>query len=161
MSAESAPVLIIGIGNVYRSDDGAGIATARQLKNQLPLGVRVLEETGEGTALVEAWKDSTSVILIDAVRSGATAGTIYRLDALTEKIPAELFHCSSHAFSVAEAIELARVLNQLPRTLLVYGIEGRNFEAGEVLSRPVEQAVLAVVSQVLLEVRGWCDMNQA
>jgi hydrogenase maturation protease len=161
MSAESAPILVIGIGNVYRSDDGVGIATVGQLKDRLPSHVRVLEETGEGTELVEAWKDATSVILIDAVRSGAPAGTIHRFDARTHKIPAELFRCSSHAFSVAEAIELARALNQLPRHLIVYGVEGQNFEAGEGLSRLVEEAISVVVSQVLLEVRSQCDARQA
>jgi hydrogenase maturation protease len=161
MSPESTPVLIMGIGNVYHSDDGAGIATVRQLNKQLPQHVRVLEETGEGARLVEAWKDATSVILIDAVRSGAPPGTIHRFDARTEKIPAELFRCSSHAFSVAEAIELAHALNQLPRHLVIYGIEGQNFEAGEALSRSVVEAIGAVVSQVLLEVRSRTDIMQA
>jgi hydrogenase maturation protease len=161
MSTQSAPVLVIGIGNMYRGDDGAGIAAVRQLKDRVPPGVGVLEETGEGTSLIEAWKDAGSVILIDAVRSGAPAGTIYRLDAHTEKIPAKLFLCSSHAFGVPEAIELARALNQLPRSLIVYGIEGQIYEAGEKLSLPVEEAIRAVASQVLREVNDICDVRQA
>jgi hydrogenase maturation protease len=161
MSAQSAPVLVIGIGNVYRGDDGAGIVAVRQLKDQLPLGVGALEETGEGTSLMEAWKDASSVILIDAVRSCAPPGTIYRLDAHTEKISAKLFLCSSHAFGVAEAIDLARALNELPRHIVAYGIEVQNFEAGEVLSLPVKEAIRAAVSRVLLEVNGICNMEQA
>ena len=161
MSAQSAPVRVIGIGNVYRGDDGAGIVAVRQLKGQLPSGVGVLEETGEGTSLMEAWKDAGSVILIDAIRSGAPPGTIYRLEAHAEKIPAKLFLCSSHAFGVAEAIDLARALNQLPRSLIVYGIEGQSFEAGEVLSLPAEEAIRATVLQVLLEVNGICNIGQA
>jgi hydrogenase maturation protease len=160
MSEDATPVLIIGIGNVYCSDDGAGIATVRQLKDQLRPGVRVLEESGEGTRLLEAWKNASLVILIDAVHSGARAGTIRRLDARTEKIPAELFRCSSHAFSLAQAIELARVLNELPRDVIVYGIEGQNFEAGEGLSRSVEEAVGAVVSQVLRQVDIACEARR-
>jgi len=151
MNPESAPPLIVGIGNVYRSDDGAGIATVRRLRERLPPDARVLEETGEGTRLVEVWKGATLVILIDAVESGAPAGTIHRLDARTQKIPVELFRCSSHAFNLAQAVELARALDQLPRRIVLYGIEGRNFEAGEVLSRQVERAIDAVVSQVLCE----------
>jgi hydrogenase maturation protease len=160
MSPESAPRLIIGIGNIYRSDDGAGIAAIRQLKGQLPARVRVLEASGEGTALVETWKDAASVILIDAVRSGAPPGTIHRLDARNDKIAAELFLCSSHAFSLAQAIELARALNQLPQHLIVYGIEGQSFKAGEMLSPPVEAAIGRVVSQVLLEVGSGVDTGE-
>jgi hydrogenase maturation protease len=161
MSPESAPLLIIGIGNIYGSDDGAGIAAVRKLKGRLPPRVRVLEATGEGTALIETWKDATSVILIDAVRSGAPPGTIHRLDARKEKIPAELFLCSSHAFSLAQAIDLARALNQLPQHLVVYGIEAQSFKAGEMLSRPVEEAIGAVVSQVLREARSGVHTEEA
>lgn len=161
MSTQSAPVLVIGIGNVYRGDDGTGIVAVRQLKDQLPPGVGVLEESGEGTSLMEAWKDADLVILIDAIRSGAPSGTVYRLDAHAEEIPAKLFLCSSHAFGVAEAVDLARALNQLPRSLIVYGIEGQNFQAGEVLSLPVEEAIRAAVLQVLLEVNGICNIGQA
>jgi hydrogenase maturation protease len=154
MNGESAPRLIVGIGNLYRSDDAVGIATVRRLKQRLPADVRVVEETGEGTRLVETWRGAFSVILIDAVQSGAPPGTIHRLDARTQEIPAEWFRCSSHAFSLAQAIELGRALDQLPRRVVLYGIEGRNFEAGEALSPPVERAMGVVVSRVLREIEG-------
>ncbi|HXW57819.1 MAG TPA: hydrogenase maturation protease [Candidatus Cybelea sp.] len=154
MNAESAWRLIVGIGNLYRRDDAVGIAIVRRLRPRVPADVRVVEETGEGTRLVEVWRGASSVILIDAVQSGAPPGTIHRLDARTQQIPAEWFRCSSHAFSLAQAIELGRALDQLPQRVVLYGIEGLNFEAGEALSRPVEMAIDAVVSQVLGEIGG-------
>jgi hydrogenase maturation protease len=154
MTGDPPSVLVIGVGNVYRSDDGVGIIVACRLKERKPARVTIVEESGEGTALLGRWKDAQGVVLVDAVHSGTTPGTIRRIDARAEPIPARLFHCSSHAFSVAEAVELGRALNQLPQQLILYGIEGGNFTAGEGLSVEVEQAVTVVVGRVLDEVHN-------
>jgi hydrogenase maturation protease len=146
--------LIIGVGNIYRSDDGAGIITARRVRERAPEGVGVIEQSGEGTSLLEAWKGASRVILIDAVHSGAPAGTIHRLDAHAAPVPTRFFHYSTHAFSVAEAVELARALGELPPYLIVYGIEGQNFAAGLELSAAVKQAVDGVASRLLDELRA-------
>jgi hydrogenase maturation protease len=146
-------IVVIGVGNEYRSDDGVGIVVARRLRERFLTKITVLEESGEGAALIDSWQGATWVMLVDAVRSGAPPGTIHRLDARAAPIPAGLFHYSTHAFSVAEAIELARSLNQLPPHVIVYGIEGENFAAGVGLSYKVEQAVEAVVERAAEEVR--------
>jgi len=151
MSGTSGRILIIGVGNAYRGDDGAGIAVARQLAGKVPPEIEVLQESGDGTTLVEAWKGAGFVVLVDAIRSGAPPGTIRRLDAHQETIPGEIFRCSTHAFGVAGAIELARTLSELPPNLVIYGIEGRDFAPGEKLSAPVEKAVLEAAAQVLAE----------
>lgn len=147
-------ILIIGVGNAYRRDDAAGLIVARRLKELGLESGRVLEHTGEGAALMESWKDAQTVILIDAVYSDAPPGTIHRFDARHQSLPAQIFRCSSHAFSIAEAVELARALNQLPQHVAVFGIEGKDFKAGTGLSPEVEKAVPSVVEQVLLHIRA-------
>jgi hydrogenase maturation protease len=146
-------IVVIGIGNEYRSDDGVGIAIARRLRERFLTKITVLEESGEGAALIDSWKGATWVMLVDAVRSGAPPGTIHRLDARGAPVPGGFFHYSTHAFSVAEAIELARSLDQLPPHLLVYGVEGENFSAGEEMSATVERAMEVVVERAADEVR--------
>jgi hydrogenase maturation protease len=143
--------LAIGVGNDYRSDDAAGRIVARKVKAASPHGVRVVEEIGEGAALMEAWRGADYVILIDAVHSGAEPGTIHRINALDCEIPRSYFHCSTHAFSVAEAVELARALGQLPPHLVIYGIEGKNFEAGVGVSPEVESAAKQTADRVRAE----------
>jgi hydrogenase maturation protease len=140
--------LVIGLGNDYRGDDAVGHVVARRLKAMADDSVRVLEESGEGAALIETWKGADFVILIDAVHSGGTPGSIYRFDAKANLVPGSFFHYSTHAFSVAEAVELARELNQLPRRLVVYGIEGETFDSGVGLSREVEAAAGEVLHSV-------------
>ena len=56
---------------------------------------------------------------------------------------------STHAFGVGEAVELARVLGKLPDRVVVYGVEGGEFAAGEGLTAPVEAAVEPAAQAVL------------
>ncbi len=149
------PILIIGIGNEYRSDDAVGLLVARMRQLLSLEHASILEATGEGTALLEAWKGADHVILVDAVSSESPAGTIHQLDALADPILPGLFALSTHAFGVAEAIELARVLGSLPAHLVVIGIEGKHFVAGTSLSPEVERAAREAVESIIRLVERW------
>jgi hydrogenase maturation protease len=141
--------LVIGVGNDYRNDDAVGLVVARRIRELSIAGLTVIEASGEATNLIAAWQDASQVILIDAVCSGAEPGTIHRFDVHAQVLPASLFHSSTHAFGVAEAVELARELNRLPARLIVYGIEGKDFSAGTTLSQAVEQAANRAVERVI------------
>jgi hydrogenase maturation protease len=150
---ENQQVLVIGVGNEFRRDDAAGLLVAREIAKRSKPNVVVREESGEGAALLEAWREYDRVFIVDATSSGSPAGTIHRLDPHEEPIPSEFFHYSTHAFSVAEAVELSRELGQMPRMLAVYGIEGQIFSAGQGLSEPVRKSVEAVTLRIQQEIR--------
>lgn len=145
---------MIGVGNEWRRDDAAGLVVARRLRDTPLPGVRVVEHEGEPLDLIEEWSGADEAIVVDAVSSGAQPGAIHRLDAASTKLPAELFRGSTHALSVAEAVELGRALERLPRRLLVYGIEGRHFGAGRGLTAQVEPAVGILVSELCAQLEG-------
>ena len=152
----NSPLLIIGIGNSYRSDDGAGLAVVRRLARKAPSNVVLREMSGEGCALMEAWRGAGNVIVVDAVQSGdadSAPGTIHRFEAHTEKVPSEFFHYSTHAFGLAEAIEMSRALQELPKRLTIFGIEGENYKAGETMSAQVEASVESVLRSLEVEFR--------
>lgn len=149
MKESPSSTLIIGVGNVYRGDDGVGVTVARRLRARTPAEVAIVEASGEGAALMELWKGAAQVVVIDATHSGSPSGTIHRFDARAEPLPSQFFHYSTHAFSVAEAVELGRALDVLPPRLIVYGIEGQSYSAGEGLSAEVEKAASDVIPRVL------------
>lgn len=155
VTASARPrILIIGVGNAYRSDDAVGLVVARRLRQDMHLQadqVTIQEESGEGTALLEACQEAELVIVIDAVQSGAAPGSVHRFDARQQALPAVFSCASTHSFGLAEAIELARALQQLPSHITVYGIEGKNFAAGMELSPAVEHAVDSVVERIRAE----------
>lgn len=99
---------------------------------------------------MELWKESYLTILIDAVQSEAKPGRIHRFEAHKSPLPARLFQYSTHAFSVPQAIELARAMNQLPNRFIVYGIEGNCFDEGASMSPMVERAAQELVELLTL-----------
>lgn len=151
-------LLVIGIGNEFRGDDGVGIAVARRLAAHACPQVRIVETDGASANLLELWEGAACVIVVDAVRSGAPPGTIHRFDGRTALPPARFFYASTHALGVAEAIGLARALKRLPPSLIVYGIEGKQFDSSLTLSPEVQIAVEQVVEEILAFQRhAGCD----
>lgn len=145
---------LIGVGNRFRRDDGAGLEVARRLRLADPAGVTILEREGEPASLLEAWSHADEALVVDGVSSGAEPGTVHRFEVSGDPLPAELFRPSTHALGVAEAVELARELDRLPDRLVVYGIEGENFEVGEGLTPVVEAAVAKLVTELHRELGG-------
>lgn len=138
-------VRCIGVGNLYRRDDGVGLYVAQRLRLENVPGVSVFEHGGEGTSLLDTFADVESVILVDAVSSGAAPGTIHSFDPNKESLPVNTFSRSSHAFGVAEAVELARSLGRLPEHCRIFGIEAACFEMGIGLTPAVERAARRLV----------------
>jgi len=150
----TVPVLVVGVGNAYRRDDGAGLAAAARLAEAAGAPVRLHDRLADGTALLETWRGAETVILLDATRSGAPAGTIHRLTGAPEAIARLEAHtgASTHGLGIAEAIALGAVLRRLPRRLVVIGIEGSCFEHGVGLSPEVGRAVTEAVDCGLQEI---------
>lgn len=140
---------VLGIGNVARRDDGVGVWVARRLAARLEdkADVRVLGD--DGFALLDALAGVDEAVIVDAVQSGAPAGTLHRFDAAAAALPPDQLCCSTHLLGIAEAIELARALGELPARLAVYGIEGADFGIGEGLSAPVAAAAAALVETLV------------
>ncbi len=144
--------LVIGVGNPYRGDDGVGVYIAEKLAAVDLPGVSVQVQSGEGAALMDCWGSHDRVYLIDAAAPNGSPGSIRRIEAHKEPLTTDLFHTSSHGFSVLDAIELSRALDTLPEQLIVYGIEGRCFEEGAELSEKIVAAADLVIEQILDEV---------
>jgi hydrogenase maturation protease len=147
-------LLIIGIGNEYRGDDAAGIAVARKLKQKQIPRCSVTEGTGDGADLINDWCEADTVILVDATCSGLTPGAITRIDLHKEEVKFGLLHLSSHALGIAEAIALSRTMGTFPSRAIFFGIEGKSFEHGCMLSQEVTAGIDVVVSRIEEEIHS-------
>lgn len=145
-------VVVIGVGNAYRSDDGAGLAVVERVRAVVP-DVEVVTNEQEPLRLLDAWDGAQLALVVDAVSSGSPPGTIHRFDATVERPPVTVFHGSTHAIGIWDAIELARTLGRLPARLIVYGIEGERFSAGDGLTPSVSAAVERLVAELTEELR--------
>jgi hydrogenase maturation protease len=138
--------VVIGIGNLLRRDDGAGILAARRLRAALPSFMSVYESAADVSELLDLFARTDHVILIDAV-AGIPDGDILhqqRADLALSKRSA----ASSHALSLAQILDLAHALAVLPRIVSVYGIGGSDFGIGEGVSDSVARGIDTVVKQI-------------
>ncbi len=144
-----ARILVIGVGNLDRGDDAAGLEVARALAQHALPNVVIRESSGDGAALLLDWQRFDMVILVDAMPPYGHAGRILCFDAIARHLPANLFADSTHTFGAAQGIELARALGLLPPTLIIYGIEGREFDIGAPVSAEVTGAIPQAVATIL------------
>jgi hydrogenase maturation protease len=152
MTGDDRPlVLVVGVGNQDRGDDGFGLAVANRLLGRVPPTVSILERSGDAIALIEDWNGIPMVIVIDAVAPISEPGRVHRLDLSNSPLPIGFAPRSSHAFGVAETVELARRLGRLPRCLVAYLVEGEQFETGAPLSQAVVEAVEDVAERIFSE----------
>lgn len=150
-------VVVIGVGNRYRGDDGVGHRVIDRLSEDVeaaqasaghpsrpPTGrlerTELCYSDGEPTRLLEQWDGADLAIVVDAVLSGAEAGSIAVLDAADDDLPARAA-TSSHASGVGEAWALGSALDSLPARLLVVGVEAGSVHDGEGLTEAVYAAL--------------------
>jgi hydrogenase maturation protease len=143
-------VLIIGIGNEYRRDDGVGLAAAADIADRQLPGVRVITTTGDPASILDDWTGVPLTVAVDgAVGTGSTPGTIGRW---TPGEEAEQAVVSSHALGLPQTYALGRAVDQLPQNLVVFTVAVEDVGHGVGLSPAVASAVPAVVRAVMAEV---------
>lgn len=133
--------LIVGVGNLDRGDDGAGVWAVRRLH-----GARTKEVT-DCTQLIEIWADEHDVVVIDAMVTGAPVGTVNRFEVGAFPLPIGTFP-STHSFGLAETVELARAIGRLPERLTILGIEAGQMDLGRPLSAEVDRAIDVLVDEL-------------
>ena len=141
--------VVVCVGNRFRRDDSAGLYVAERLQDRVPERVEIRTLEGEPTTLLDVFASAELVILVDAVATATVPGLIQRFDATDEPVPGSVFGASTHAFGLGETIELARTLGKLNGRILVYGITGEDFDAGEGLSASVAEATERLTLEIL------------
>jgi hydrogenase maturation protease len=148
--------LVVGLGSPDQGDDAVGLEIARAIEALDLPGVRTAIHE-DPTALLHLWEGFDVVVVVDAVMTGRPPGaiTVIEVGAGKPQLPPEAWAATgrggTHAFGLATAVELARVLGRLPRRLTVVGVEAASFEQGSALSPEVAAAVddtVAIVGAV-------------
>jgi hydrogenase maturation protease len=152
--------VVIGIGNEFRRDDGAGPAVVARIRHWVPPGARLVVTDGEPTRLIEAWTGAALAVVVDAVRAETPRpGTIHRLVVDRPGTAAERA-ASSHGLGLDDAISLAIALDRMPGRLIVYAIEAADLTQGTGMTPAVASATDTVASAILDDI-GAAPANPA
>lgn len=158
---------IIGIGNSWATDDGIGREVIQQLQEKYASKSPVPPNTilfgtflQPSVELINLMGQCDTLILVDAVYSGAKPGTIHRevwRPGLLSSRGVE--RASSHGLSVKDVLELAATMGQLPEQIILWGVEVASTEPGQGLSPEVEAALPTVVDQLAQELESQLTVN--
>lgn len=144
-------IAVIGIGNPYRGDDGAGWAVIDALEGKISPQIKLCKLRGDLGDLLDHFGNYSIIYMIDACTSEASAGSWQRIDALIDPMLLEQPQTSTHGLSISQAISLARALDQLPSKLIIYAIRGEHYHVSNELSPLVAEAVKIVAYNILQE----------
>ena len=147
-------IKILGMGNSMRGDDEVGLKIVQQWirshASAYPedtVEAEILESPGITLLSEIAGRDTA--ILVDAVRSGARAGTLHKL---TEEDLASFTDGtgSAHGWGAAETLSLGHRLipEDMPKRIYVIGVEALQFNLGEGLSPAVKASIPKAVEMI-------------
>jgi hydrogenase maturation protease len=150
-------VLVAGIGNVFKGDDGFGVAVANHLaSNGLPAGIEVVDFGIRALDLVYALRDGyRAAILVDTVQRGEPPGTLYVIEPEPPPAAADEAHdalLSPHEMDPEKVLRLASLLGSACSRVILVGCEPESFGEDEFgaegLSPPVATAVGRAAAEV-------------
>jgi hydrogenase maturation protease len=148
VTGAGARLRVVGCGNRWAADDGAGLEAIRRLRASGGFDGELAELPQGGLELMEILAGVGTVVFIDGVSSGAPVGTLHLVPLPSDAVVARaLGSISSHGWGLAETLGLMAALGRpVPRVLLV-GIEIESAVPNRALSRAVEMAVQTIVER--------------
>ena len=149
MTLPAGRVVVIGVGNGYRRDDGVGPSVVARLRDRVPEGVELVISEGEPADMLEAWAGARLAVVVDAVRAlPSVPGRLHRVVLnTTDAVPATTV--SSHGFGLEAAAALAAALDRLPGRLIVHAVEVADTTQGIGLTPEVAAAADTLAAAVL------------
>lgn len=158
-------ILIAGVGNILRGDDGFGVTVAQTLveNNNFPETVDIFEAGIAGIAFVqELMNGYDALIIADAVDKGEKPGTIFVFEPEVPEVQgasaSAYFHSTladAHYTEPSKVLILARALDILPKKIFVVGCQPAGYdEFGAEMSDAVKRAVQTAVERIKSLVKG-------
>ena len=148
-------ILVLGVGNVLLSDEGAGVRAVEELQRRytFPAQVELIDGGTMGLDLLGYLDDTTHLFIVDAILSSKPPGSVH-IEKLLD--PPAYFRqkISPHQIGLSELLAVASMQDCLPPSITLFGIVPLDLSTGMEMSpavaAAVEQVVFAVVQELVL-----------
>lgn len=150
-SGENPEVAIVGVGNEIMGDDGVGPTVIQRLDGtslDSAERVRLVDAGTTGFFALEAMSGADRAIVVDAIETGATPGTIQEYRCVEGTFDAEVPDMTMHDVSFTEAMTVGRDVYDLPDEIRVLGVEPETVSVGTELSEAVDRAAGELVNML-------------
>ena len=145
-------ILVLGVGNVLYRDEAVGVKTVLKMQEEyiFPENVKLLDGGTLGMGLMDSLIHSDLTIIIDAVKGGHEAGTLYRL--VGEDLRKSMsFSDSLHQTDLVDTLIYCDLIGHRPDCVVI-GVEPEDFTSLDLeLSPKIQDAMPRLIQEVLKE----------
>jgi hydrogenase maturation protease len=154
-------IAVVGLGNLMRTDDAAGMLALQQLQkqSQLPEGVMLIEGGTLGLDLMHPLAEATHLLALDAVDAGEAPGTVLRYSG--EAIADLPIAKSVHLLGFSDLIGAMRLTGDAPEKIVVLGVQPESTGWGTELSAPVSTALPRLLDAATRQIADWARTTAA
>lgn len=140
-------ILVLGIGNILRKDDGVGIAVIDRLRDmQLPARVRLLDGGTAGIDLLGYLEGVTRLIVVDALLTDKVPGEITVLSG--DDVRERDLILSGHYGRLSDILDMVGALWSRPETMIV-GVSPKDCESYEMALSPEVAAAVEKAAKLI------------
>jgi hydrogenase maturation protease len=153
-------VVVLGLGNPIRTDDGVGIHAIRKLlqDRRLPNDVQVIEGGTLGLYLLPSLRRVSHLLALDAVDAGEPPGTLIRFTgAGLTLLPASK---SVHLLGFSDLLDTLKLLGESPCEVVLLGIQPQSTDWGVKLSPVVDAALMDLVAASRAQISDWLESTE-
>jgi len=148
-------ILVLGIGNVLLTDEGIGVRALNELQRRytFPENVELLDGGTAGIELLRHIRNRDYLIIIDAMKFDQDPGTVSRVEG--QDVPAAFrTRISPHQLGLSDLLAAAMLTDELPKNLVLFGVEPESIDIGLDLTDTVEASLEKLIGAVVDELRS-------
>jgi hydrogenase maturation protease len=152
----SSAILVLGIGNLVMSDDGAGVRVVQELQKRyrFPSYVEIMDGGTLGLDLLPKLEGIGRLLVVDAVETGGEPGTLVRLSG--EELPIALqTKVSPHQMGLKDLLAVAELMGHTPREMVLVGIQPAGIGMSAELSPQVAGQLDEMIADVVAKLIEW------
>lgn len=152
----SRDILVLGMGNILRGDEGVGVHALRRLvaRHDLAPGTEAIDGGTLGLDLLPYLDGTSTLLVIDAIQAGRAPGSLIRLQD-DEIMPALAVKLSLHQAGLRELLAASRLMRICPSQVVLWGIEPGYIGWTTELSSPAAASLDTLVDAVAAELCAW------
>jgi hydrogenase maturation protease len=153
-------ILVAGVGNLLRSDDGLGPQVVLKLSQiKLPFYVDVMDLGTSGMDILHYSRNYDKVVFIDVIRLAKTPGTVYRIKPREVEVADEdirnMIYMSMHEIDLEKVIAIGRRLGDMPKDIVIVGCEPEDVTTMRIgLTQKVDSALPKIMELILEEIKS-------
>lgn len=144
-------ILVVGVGNPLRRDDGIGSEIIKILQKESNPNFTLIDVGTDSFLIFDQLSLYKKVIIIDAVSMGEDSGVVKLFTPKEAKLKIKNDALSTHGFGLVQILKLVEKFD-ITTVIKVIGIQPQNISFGEGLSDVVKKNVPQILDLIKKEI---------